>query len=367
MSTLTRYVSRMLLTRWLVILLTVAGFAVLFDLLDVGTRVLRRTDGSAVSLARYVVVRLPSLITDLLPITALLASLVAVYNLTRHRELMAVGALGVSRPQLMLRLLPLALLLCAGKLLLDDRAVPATLPALKALGVVELGRVVGATDRHVWLRSGQDVIRIDAVIVGQELTNVLIIARDAQGLQQEQIRAARAVPGAGAWRLEGVVRQPAAARPPERLDRLDWPVAIDVERVVTMAKLPRELGTLDLWRIVRADGWGIAPVQGQATWLHGRLAGAAMMLLFTLAGPALARGFTRQAPALPLFGRGLGLGFGAMVGQGILLAVGEVGLVPPILAAWAVPAIIAAVLLAGAGPYFWAAPQMLPPPEPSPA
>ena len=355
MGTLTHYLNRMFLLRFAIIFITVSGFAIVLDLLDVGTRILRRTDGTVLSLVWYAALRLPSLVTDLVPLLVLLASLVTMFDLIRHRELVILWGAGISRGRLMLRLLPAALLLCGFKLVIDDVAIPRTMPSLRELGVAQLGRVVGATEEYLWLRSGQDVIRLpaDADTAGM-FKDVLIFHRDAQGKLVEQIRAASAWAERDGWHLVDVLRQPATAQAATREPALVWPVAVDASKLELMSKLPRELGLVGLVDVLWHDGFGISSVEGHRTWFHARLAGAATVVLMAFLGIALTRRFSRRGIAFRLFAQGLGLGFFAMIVQGMMLAFGEVGLLTPELAAWAVPTVLAGLVLAGAQPsWLW--------------
>ena len=87
MSIITRYLNRHVLVRLLVVLFAGVGFALLFDLLDVGSRVMRRSDlPDAIALGRYALIRLPTLVSELLPLVTLIASLVAVLDLLRRRS-----------------------------------------------------------------------------------------------------------------------------------------------------------------------------------------------------------------------------------------------------------------------------------------
>ena len=357
MGTLPMYLNRMLLVRFIIIFITVAGFAVVLDLLDTGTRVLRHTDGGTLALARYALFRLPSLVTELLPLLALLASLVTMFELIRHRELVIIWGAGVSRGQVMLQLLPAALLLCCLKFAIDDVAIPRTVPLLRAMGLSELGRVVGATEEHLWLRSGEDVIRIPSGTRSNEpIRDVLIFARDPQGRLIEEVRAATAEARAGHWLLHDVWRQPASAQRGSAVASLDYPVNVAVDKLATMTKLPRELGFITLAKVVLNDGYGVRSTESHRTWLHARAASSVMTILMLFVGVGLSHRFSRRGVALQLFGQGLSFGFLAMIGHGMCLAFGEVGLLQPELAAWAVPLLLGLYVLWSAEPSWLARP-----------
>ncbi|SNB60656.1 LPS export ABC transporter permease LptG [Arboricoccus pini] len=354
MSRLTYYLNRKFLLRFVIILVTVAGFASLFDLLETGSRVLRRAAaiegmGDSVgwrTLVWYAGIRLPTLITDLLPLMALVAALVTINDILRHRELVIIWTSGVSRAGLVLRMLPVALLLFAGKFALDDWAIPASAPTLDALGLADFGRVAGPSSDWLWVRDGENVVRIPATSrPGKEMNNVIIFRRDNLGRTTEVLRAARVRANRSDWHLEDVLLQPASAKPVTRIAQMTLPINVRLDKVEVMTKAPRELSFLDLWDAVNHNGYGLGSVEAQRTWLHGRLAAGVTMMFMVGIGMAIVRRFNRTSMVFRIFTEGLAIGFLSMIVSGTLLAFGEVGLISPIFSAWAVPAVLALILL----------------------
>jgi lipopolysaccharide export system permease protein len=134
-STLGRYLNRMLLLRFLVVCFAVIGFAAVVDLLDVGDDLVGAPEGAARAGLRYLGLRVPMMMSELMPLAALIAAILAVGDLLRHRELVVVWGAGLSNVRVMRLLLPMALLLAGAKLLLDDRAVPFGAAALRTWGI----------------------------------------------------------------------------------------------------------------------------------------------------------------------------------------------------------------------------------------
>ncbi len=351
MSRLTRYLVRLYLVRLAVVLLAVTGFALLFDLLDMGPRVVRRAGGSAWALLAYVPIRLPTLVTELLPMVVLVAGLLTASDLLRSRELVAMWGAGCSRIGLLARLWPVALVVLGGKVLLDDLAVPRTVPALRDLGAADFRTVGLPSGGQIWLKTGSDVLRLPVEAAARgEPRDLLILRLDPEGRLLERLEAAHAEPGPDGWLLREVIRRPASARPPERLDALFWPVRIDLEEVALMAKLPRELSLAQLQRVIAADGFGVGGTEAHRTWLQARLAGLVALWATIVLPFALVRRLARVGETFALFAKGLAVGFVHLIGNGLLLALGELGLLSPALAAWTAPLLFAlfVLLLAGA-------------------
>lgn len=350
MGHLARYLNRMVLVRFGVLLLTVAGFAVLLDLLDVGSRVVRRLQlqGDGFSLLWYSIYRLPSLVTDLVPLVALVAALLTTLDLVRHRELVIAWASGLSRAGIVVRVLPVALLLAGLKLAIDDAGVPGTVPMLRALGAIEFARTPGPGEAFLWLRHGKDVLRVPRDILAEDgsATDILVFRRDEAGRLLDTVRARRLAIQPERWRLLDVTRQPASSEPATRIDDLVLPIGIPLERLRLLARPAREVGILDLGRIVLADGFGVTEAQAQKAWLHGRLAVASTTALLVLLGLALVPRYRRGPVAFGVLARGLAIGLTATMIQGVGLALAEDGLVPAVLGAWLAPLLLAVVIWA---------------------
>ena len=96
----------MFLVRFLVVLFGVIGFATVIDLIDVGAELVRRPRGRSPPACAISALRLPIMLSELMPIAALIAGLLAVGDLLRHRELIVVWSSGVRPITILWMLLP---------------------------------------------------------------------------------------------------------------------------------------------------------------------------------------------------------------------------------------------------------------------
>ena len=141
------------------------------------------------------------------------------------------------------------------------------------------------------------------------------------------------------------MRRPASTERPTEVPKLFWPISLPLDKIELMAKLPRELGIWDLIDIVRHDGYGVGAIDAYETWLQARIADVAIPALMMFLVFGLVRKFSRTGMILPLFMQSLAIGFTAIITNGVLLALGEVGLVDPVLAAWVTPCLLTLVVL----------------------
>ena len=75
MTVLARYLNRMFLVRFVVVLFAVIGFAAVLDLLDVADELVQGPGGGTAAALRYLSLRLPFLLSELMPIAALVTGL----------------------------------------------------------------------------------------------------------------------------------------------------------------------------------------------------------------------------------------------------------------------------------------------------
>jgi len=347
MTTLHRYVARIFLLRFLMVLLGIS-FAVLgFEMVE-AINDLGGDEAEVATLARYAALRLPSFLAQLLPIAVLVGALLTVADLLRQRELLAAWNAGLSQPRLLLGLLPLLLLLGALQFVLNDQLVPRTTDALRAWGVGEF-RASGfltSRDGSVWLRSGDDIVRVsEQALEAERLADITVFRRDGEGALLERLDAAEARRDGDGWMLQEVVRHDTAPYGTSLLPELHWDGEIELEHLRLVARPPRELALTDLWALLVSDGYGQRPRELYQTWVNARLAqffGAP--LVFCLAF-ALGQGWRRTGEVTRLMLGGLALGFSFFILDGAAVALGEVGFLPGALAAWAPPLLLACLVL----------------------
>ncbi len=159
LSALSRYIARRLLARVGFLLLGLAALMIILDFLANGDQVIARGESVVWPILRYTVLRLPEILALLLPITAMLATLLTFAELTRHSELTAMAAAGVSKARLAAAVLPVALLIAVVQFLIEDQAVPLAVARLRAWGIGDYAPPADA-QAGVWLRHGDDILRV---------------------------------------------------------------------------------------------------------------------------------------------------------------------------------------------------------------
>ena len=356
--TLRRYLTRLFAGRTLLALLALVALLQLLDLLDRAGDVLAR--GGVADVAHYAALRLPTLLGQAVPLAVLVGSALLFLRLSATSEMAALRAAGVGAWRVLGALLPACALAAAAQGALLLVVAPATERALAdwwdardpAIAAAAAGAPLAPAQR-LWLRNGSDIVAADAVSLdGARLEGVLLVRRDAEGRIAARIEAR----GAEHTAAEGwVLREASVARPgrtrAEAAAAFAWP---DGPSPATMRDLARPTEAQGLERLLaglRGEG---AASRGPAFFATRVQAVAATLstpfVMLLLAAPA-AFGLPRDGGGGGSAARraavGLALGLGYLVAAGLLGALGEASVVPPVLAAWTAPFLfaVAGVLL----------------------
>lgn len=342
MALFARYLNRLFLARFALILGGLVALASLLDMMAHADEVVAG-DGVA-ALWRYFALRLPVIVSKLLPFSVLIAALLALVSLVRHGEIVVMLGAGVSSWRLVLALLPVVGLLGGTHFWLDNTAVPSATAELRAWAVADYGATAEGSGR-TWLREGTDVIRLGTLDAGDSgrLTDVTIFQRDEGGIFTARIDAATVVLEAGAWVLYDVKRYDVAANAVETIARLPWAGSLRSDLLSTLMAHPRELSLGDVWRYLGAPEFGSRPLYVYETWFNRKIVVPLASLLMVLVAVPLSQRFQRHGGGATTLTLGIAIGFCFFVFDGFALAVGEAGLVPPIIAAWAPTLAFAAV------------------------
>lgn len=341
------YLLRRLVGTFSIVLLGIVGLAATLDVLASADRAIEESGGVG-GLGVYALSRIPLITLKMAPIAALLSALISLSALARTSELSAAGALGVSQARVMRALAPAAIGLAAALFAVGEFAVPPAAEQLRAMGLKPFAQIARPTDA-VWLRDGDDVVRIGRVSADENsLSDVTIFQRHASGLLANEIRAARAERSEAGWRLFDVEVLPSAASPAERGQLMDWPTSLGPKSYKTLSAHPQELPTATVWSLAENPGASPKPSFFYKLWTHRKLSGpisAALLLL--LAAPFIGRLTRGRSMATPI-AYGLIAGFVFFVFDNLALAAAESGAIGPLAGAWGPPLTLALAIFAGA-------------------
>jgi lipopolysaccharide export system permease protein len=339
---LRRYLSSLLLRRLLGVLLGLSALLQLLDLLDKTSTVLSR--GGLGGVGRYVALRCPVLLGEMIPLATLVGALLCFMRLSRGLEMAALGAAGISVRQVIRLLLPVCLLVSAAEFAFQAEFVPLSERAFADWWARTTPATPDAAPApRVWLRAGRDVAAVASVSNdGTTLSGLTILRRNAEGDLLGRVDADTARWRHGQWQLSGATlsRPDNTASVPDTANWPDGPAPanmVELARPAESSTLPHLLGALHgHWVSARGPAF-------LRTQLHALAAGLLdPVIMLVLAAPVLLAPPRTGIDMLAAL-RVLGLGLGYLAAAGLLQALGNAGTLPPWLAGWSAAAVFGGI------------------------
>jgi lipopolysaccharide export system permease protein len=320
------------------------AFVVLFEVFDMmatGEDIISRND-SVQALFVYAALRAPEIVAQTLPFSVLLAALFTLAGLAQNNEIVVLKSAGISFFQILALLAPLGIAIGFVHFLVADQVVPRLSPRVEQLRDPE-GRGDAEEDLGggIWLRDGAAVVSMErASRDGRAVEQVSVFQRDEQGRLVSTLRAERARFEDGGWMLSQVERL-VPGEPRQVLAAMPWQTELRPAQLSSLAAHPSLLAIRQILRFIHNPEVGARPVHVYRTWLQERISLLLKpLLMLLLAAPAA--NLTRRQGMAGALGYGLAAGFAYFVADGLGLAFGEAGKLPPLAAAWAPGAIFAA-------------------------
>jgi lipopolysaccharide export system permease protein len=337
MSIIARMLSRMILVRFLGILFGISVFILSLEVISYSKEILALDRGDMPVIVQYLLMRLPATLATFIPMSFLLALLLTLAELSYRSEVTAIWAGGISPARLIWMLMPLCLLVGAMHFLISDRAIPGVAPTLRSWGIGDYGEKrlkLGERD-PIWMRSGQDVLRVaKANPQSTILEDVYIFRRDANGILQSQVWAEKATLQDGVWTLKDAIVVSGTQAKPQRVPVLTYAGNVKPAQAGLRTGDPEEMTIGDLGHFIANQGFGLRSTFVYQTWWHKRLTPWVTALLMAAICIPLASRFRRGGGLGILFSAGVALGFLYFIMDGMLVSAGELGFVTPWLAAW---------------------------------
>jgi lipopolysaccharide export system permease protein len=336
------YLSRTFLSRFGLLLFAFLVLFEIFDMMATGEDIISRND-SVRALFVYAALRVPEIAVQTLPFSVLLGALFTLAGLAQHNEIVVLKSAGISFFQILAMLGPLGIAIGLGHFVLADQVVPRLSPRIELLRDPE-GRH-GEEDAFaagIWLRDGSAVVSMaSASRDGRVVEQVSVFQRDERGRLEATLRAQEGRFEDGGWTLTSVERV-APGEPRRLVPAMQWATGLRPAQLSSLAAHPSLLAIKQILRFIRTPEVGARPVHVYETWLQERISLLLKPLLMILLAAPAANLTRRQAGMAGSLGYGIAAGFAYFVADGLALAFGEAGKLPPLIAAWAPGAIFAA-------------------------
>lgn len=340
--TLSWYLTKAYLTRFFALLVGLVVFLQMLDLLATADSVLEGGGEPVDSLARYIMLRVPSIIETVAPLAGLLGALTALVVLARNSEIIAMRAAGRSVLSLVGGLVVVGLALAIILFVFSDSVVVrfnAQLEDWKSAGYKPGGEIIDG--REAWVIEGESIVRVGHVLRnGAVLNDIRVFHQTDNGVVADIVNVRLAIWENGQWNLFEVERVGGESAVE---DKPDWVTKLTPEDFNKLANPPSELTFDELEHYVRELALGTRPDYYYDTWLQRKLAGPVVLALMPLLAAIAAFAHHRQGSAVMVVVYGISLGFMFIVTDNMLLAMGQFGALPPVVAAWLPLALFATI------------------------
>lgn len=342
---LSRYLMKAFLGRFAMLLAGLVIFLQTLDLLATANEILAGGGEPMSSLARYVMLRLPSLVETVAPLAALLGALTAMVGMATTSEILAMRAAGRSVFSLVGGLVGvgfgLAVLLFAFAELV---VVPASsqLEDWRSAGYKSEGEVEDG--ENSWIMEGHTIIRVGHVMRdGRVLNDVRLFKQDADGNISDILGIRLALWENERWSTFEITRLGGKDGAEDTPVPLTWDTQLKPEHFVRFANHPNELSLNALQQYIGSVAIGSRPAYFYDTWLQQKIAGPVVLALMPLLAAIAAFAHHRRGSPVVYVVWGVTIGFSFVVIDNIILAMGQFGSLPPVVAAWLPIALFATV------------------------
>ncbi|MBM3512447.1 MAG: LPS export ABC transporter permease LptG [Alphaproteobacteria bacterium] len=329
---LTRYLMRAFLAQFVGVLIGLVLFLQTLDLLANANEVLAGGGPPADTLIRYVALRIPSMFETVAPLAALIGALTALVQFAKNSEILAMRAAGRSVLSLVGGLVVIGSAMSILLFVFSDFIVVKTNTALEEwrdAGFAPAGKP--KSEENAWLMEADTMVRVARVRDGGTiLEDVRLLRQGSDTSIVEVIDIDRAAWTGSSWRVEGARHLGEGESPV----RGEWKTQLRPEHFVRFTNDPKDLSVNALQEYVGNVAIGTRPKYFYDTWLHQKIAGPAVLALMPLLAAIAAFSHHRQGSAVITFVWGVALGFSFILVDNIVLAMGQFGTIPPLMAAW---------------------------------
>lgn len=289
----------------------------------------------------YFLYSIPAIATPTLPIAALLATLLAMGNLSRHNEVTAMYAGGVSLSWIFAPIFIVGILLSIVGFFNNELLMP---PAASRANVIRNERIekkrhiIIFRERDLWLRGPDNsIVNIDFTPPDRtEMLGINIYKMNPDFTVRERIRARRLVLENGVWHLrEGMkfaIQNDRVVATP--LDEEPYNIVESPEDLKMIIKRSEEMSFGELWDYVhrlKASGYHILRYEVD---LHNKLAFPLSSLVMVMIATPLSLVRVRSGGAGRSVALAVFIAFAYWAVMSIGTTFGRSGVIPPAISAW---------------------------------
>ena len=340
-KTLGRYVMKLYMKSFLGMLIGLVSVLQLLDLLANMDAVMSGVGATAGAAVDYVLLRLPQMMSEFIPFSALLATLFTLAALNQNSEIIIMKASGLSAHRILFPLGVPCLLIAGLHFTFNETIVTQSTAKLNywadndyAAGLPpppEYAKDARLIDGNT-LVIAENITRSGTIVL---LDKVSLYERDDIGLPISLVRANFASYIDEKWTLFEVRHFNPITHELSVVESLPWHIDATPDSFLASTIKPDHVTSVKLWSAISELQKEGRPVDTLLASYYQKFFAPMATLLMPLLGAIAGFGVHRAGSLLVRIVMGMALGFSFFVADNFMLAMGEFGVAPPLMAAGA--------------------------------
>jgi lipopolysaccharide export system permease protein len=340
MTILDRYCAKEFLRFLAIIVISFVSLYLIIDFFE-KIRMFLSNQANIYQMVSFFFCSMPMIIWQILPASVLMAALIAFGSLSRHSEIIAMKACGVSLYRTAAPIIVIAVLICGLSFIISEFVTPYTNQKANHIKLVEIQKHVMAgafRENQIWYRGKEGIYNFKVFDRRtSSLQGITIYYVDNKLHLVKRVDAERGEWRSGKWIFYNVIATSFTPETFPELQAIPYQVMSLPEHpdnFLGIQKDAENMGYLELRRYIRdiqSEGYDATSYRVD---LYGKLAFPLVNIIMAIIGLASAlRGESRGSQAQGL-AAGIIIGFSYWIVFAFTISLGRAGVLPPLLAAW---------------------------------
>jgi lipopolysaccharide export system permease protein len=332
--------------------LCAGSFVAIYLVIDFLEKVGRftRAQGSAYNILLFFIYKIPEIANQITPLAVLMATLLTLGMLSRQSEIIAMRSCGISMTRITAPLLITAFIISIGTFIIAEFVMPVSFSRMQYIQNVLIEKKSPNAffkQQNIWYKEENTLLQariFDPSALA--LKGVTIWHMEAGMRPIERIEADTAVFSDSGWHLKNVVIRGMSGGDLKATTKImELPVPLKL-KVADLKVLEKEAGSMGLFALgrycnkLRKGGYDDTRYRAQ---LHSRVSLPFATLVMAFLGIPFALRSGRTSGIAVGIGISLGIGFCYFAINAVLLSLGQAGILPPFISAWAANFIFAGI------------------------
>ncbi|MDD5167968.1 MAG: LPS export ABC transporter permease LptG [Syntrophales bacterium] len=340
MNILDRYIIKEYVTLFIFILISIISIYLLIDFFS-KIRMFMSNSATVVQMASHFFFMIPLIISQTTPAIVLLATLMTFGTLSKHNEIVAMKANGVSLYRMAAPVMIIGVIICLALFFFSEFVTPASYYKAEYIRLVEVQKqkALGTFKQNqIWYRGARGIYNFKMFDIDTNTLNSITINYLSNDFTlTKRVDAEKAVWKNNQWVAQNILTTTFRDGSFPLLEKESSKV-IDLpetpEDFKTVQKDADKMGFFELWRYIRklqSEGYDATRY---VVDLHGKIAISLVSILLVIIGISFSLRSERSGGVAQSIGAGIIIGFSYWLIFAFSLSLGRSGTINPILSAW---------------------------------